>query len=376
MEKTPPTNLPESNQSPEFWSPQMIFAQKVLIAGGVIAALVLTLAVLWAGADIFLLVFAGFLLAVFLRSLSEFLSRHTPLSENWALIVVLILLIAVIALGAWLLAPSVERQFEELSEQLPVVYENARWQIAQYPFGRKIIERMPSARQFIMGGESVSLFGRVTGLFSTALNVITNILIVLIVAVYFAFSPSHYKEGIIKLVPKNREKRAREIIQMIDITLGRFLAGISVSMVTNGTLTFLGLWFLGVPFAIPLGIIAGLLTFIPNIGPFIAAAPAILIALSQSPMQAVYVLILYLAVQNLDGFIISPLIQQRAVSLPPVLVIVSQILLAVLFGFTGLLIAVPLVAAVLVLIKMIYIEDVLDRKITIKGEEKAEEIVL
>ncbi len=80
--------------------------------------------------------------------------------------------------------------------------------------------------------------------------------------------------------------------------------------------------------------------------------------------------------QNLDGFIISPLIQQRAVSLPPVLVIVSQILLAVLFGFTGLLIAVPLVAAILVLIKMIYVEDILDRKIKIKGEENAEEIVV
>ncbi len=290
-EKLITAELSESDQPPAFWSPQMIFAQKVLIAGGVITALVLTLAVLWAGADIFLLVFAGFLLAVFLRSLGGFLSKYTPLSDGWALVVVLVFLVAVIALGAWLLAPSVERQFEELSDQLPVVYENARWQLAQYPIGRKIIERVPSAQQLIMGGESVSLFGRVTGFFSTALNIITNLLIVLMIALYLAFSPSHYNEGIVKLVPKKREKRAREILQMIDITLGRFLAGISVSMIINGTLTISGLWFLGVPFAIPLGIIAGLLTFIPNIGPFIAAAPAILIALSQSPRQAVYVLV-------------------------------------------------------------------------------------
>jgi predicted PurR-regulated permease PerM len=144
-------------------------------------------------------------------------------------------------------------------------------------------------------------------------------------------------------------------------------------MAINGTLTALGLWLLGVPFAIPLGIIAGLLTFIPNIEPFIAGVPAVLIALSQSPTQALYVLILYHAVQKLDGFVITPLIQQKAVSVPPVLVIASQLLLAVIFGFPGLLLAVPLIAIGFVLVKMIYVEDILDRRVEVKGEGKARE---
>ncbi|MGI8670701.1 MAG: AI-2E family transporter, partial [Aridibacter sp.] len=143
---------------------------------------------------------------------------------------------------------------------------------------------------------------------------------------------------------------------------------ISGSMTINGILTFLGLWFLGIPFAIPLGIIAGLMSFIPNIGPLIAGFPAVIIALSLSPTQALYVSILYLAVQNLDGFLITPLIQKRAVSIPPVLIIAAQLLLAVIFGFLGLLLAVPLVAIVFVMVKMIYVEDILDRQVEIKGD--------
>ena len=142
-------------------------------------------------------------------------------------------------------------------------------------------------------------------------------------------------------------------------------------MSINGMLTFLGLWLLDIPFAIPLGIIAGLMSFVPNIGPLVAGVPAVTIALAQSPAQALYILILYVAVQNLDGFIVSPFIQKRAVSIPPVLIITSQLLLAVLFGFLGILLAVPLVAVVSVLVKMIYVEVILGRKVDVKGEAQA-----
>ena len=105
----------------------------------------------------------------------------------------------------------------------------------------------------------------------------------------------------------------------MEFTLRRFLLGIAGTMTFNGIFTATGLWLLGIPFAIPLGIITALLNFIPNIGPIIAGVPAVLIALSQSPTQAIYVFILYLAAQNLDGFVITPMIQQRAVSIPDAL---------------------------------------------------------
>jgi len=335
----------------------------------------LILSVLWLGSEIFLLVFAGLLLGIFLRSLSDFLTRHTPLSETWSVAIVLLAIIGLIALGVWLLSDSMQRQFEELSEQLPIAFEQVRGQISQYPLGRRIVEQMPSAQQFV-GGQSTNVFGRIPGFVSTAFDIVVNALIVLVTDVYFAFNPKLYSEGIVKLVPQSRERRAREILETMEYTLRRFLLGISASMVINGALTFLGLWFLGVPFAIPLAIIAGLLTFVPNIGPYIAGIPAVLIGFSLSPSQALYVLILYLVVQNLDGLVISPLIQQRAVSIPPVLVIASQLLLAVMFGFLGLLLAVPIVAVVFVLVRMIYVEDILGRRVEVKGEREAKKEVV
>ncbi len=340
------------------------FIQKILI----IIFFALILAVLWQGANVILLIFAGGLLAVFFRALSETLSKYTPLSHGLALTLVLLSIVGLIALGGWFLAPSVQTQFTDLTDQLPAVYEMAQRQLSKYPLGRKIVENMPTAQQFVFGAKSTNIFSRVTGMFSTVFDVVVNTLIVLMTAVYFAFSRDTYKEGILKLVPKKREQRAREILSVIHNTLKSFLLGISGSMTINGTLTFLGLWFLGIPFAIPLGIIAGLMSFIPNIGPLIAAAPAVIIALAQSPTQALYVLILYLAVQNLDGFIFTPLIQKRAVSIPPVLIIAAQLMLAVIFGFLGLLLAVPIVASVFVMVKMIYVEDILNRQVEIKGD--------
>lgn len=345
------------------------FIEKILIA--ILFAAILF--ILWQGAEVFLLVFAGLLLAVFLRSLSDTLSNHTPLAENWALIFVLLAIIIAVTLGVWFLAPSVQKQFEDLTNELPAVYEMAQNQLSQFPLGKKIVEQMPTAQEFVLGRKSGNIFGRVTGMFSTALDVAVNILIVLMTAIYFAFNPNHYKKGLLKIVPKKYEKRVRETLAAVHYALRKFLLGISGSMAINGTLTFLGLWFLGVPFAIPLGIIAGLLSFIPNIGPLIAGFPAVVIALAQSPTQAVYVMILYLAVQNLDGFIITPLIQQHAVSIPPVLIITAQLLLAVIFGFLGLLLAVPLTAAVFVIVKMLYVEDFLNRNVEVKGEDKMEE---
>jgi len=373
-----PVNISQSNSEPfetqnsqpDSHSPRRDFIEKILI----VVLFALLLFVLWQGAEVFLLIFAGFLVSVFLRSLSDFLSERAGLSENWSLTLVLLVIVALAALGAWLLwSGSMQNQFEELSDQLPAVYEQARERVAQYPLGQRIVEKIPPPSQIVLGRQSGNVFGRITGFFSTAFDVVVNVLIVLMTAIYFAYNPLLHREGIVKLVPRKREKRTREVLRVIGYTLRKFLLGISASMTINGVLTFLGLWFLDVPFAIPLGIIAGFLSFIPNIGPLIAGAPAVLIALAQSPAQALYVLILYLAVQNLDGFLLTPLIQQRAVSIPPVLIIAAQLLLAVIFGFLGLLLAVPIVAVVFVLVKMIYVEDILGRRVEVKGEKEAQE---
>jgi len=200
----------------------------------------------------------------------------------------------------------VQTEFDQLSDELPAAFERAREAVAQYPLGRRLVRQIPSAQE-MMVGQTENLFGRITGFFSTAFNTVMNVLVILIVGIYFASNPQVYREGIINLVLRKGEKRAREILSTVEFTLRRFLLGIGGSMAINGTITALGLWLLGIPFAIPLGIITGLLNFIPNIGPILASAPAVLIAFSQSPTDALYVAALYLAVQNIDGFLTTPL---------------------------------------------------------------------
>ncbi len=153
-----------------------------------------------------------------------------------------------------------------------------------------------------------------------------------------------------------------EVLESVGETLRRWLVGRAILMVVNGVFTALGLWLLGIPLALTLGTIAGLLNFVPNIGPIIAGVPAVLIAWTLGPVPALYVLLLYIFLQSLDGYVLTPLIQQRTVALAPALTITAQLLFGALAGTMGLLLATPLTAATLVLIRKLYLEDVLDEE--------------
>ena len=341
------------------------FIYKVFFIIGVLIITGLLLIVLWQGIEVFLLVFAGLLLAVFLRSLSNFISKYTPLSNGWALTLVLLVILGLLFLGGWFLYSPLKEQFEELSAVLPQAFEHLRQQLAQYEIGRRILEQMPESG--FISNSSSNIFGRITGFFSSFFGALVNFFVILIVGIYFAFNPKLYQQGLLKLFPTGRQKRVEEVLHTIAVTLRRWLIGRLSVMAINGTLTALGLWLLGVPLPVPLGILTALLNFIPNIGPFLAAIPAVLLALMQSPMTALYTSLLYFGIQNLEGFVLTPLVQQRAISLPPVLIISFQLLFGIVFGFLGVLLAVPLLAVFYVLVQMLYVEDILGHPVEFEG---------
>ena len=346
------------------------FFHRVLMVVGVVVAVGLLLALLWQSTEVILLIFAGLLLAIFLRAIAERISQHTPLSENWALTVVLVAIVGTIALLIWLMMPSLENQYSEISRQLPQTVENLRQRLGQYAGGRWILEQMPT-QPSEFGGQTSNVFGRITGFFSSFLGIVVNVAIVLAAGVFFAFNPKLYYEGAVKLFPPSRQQRVREVLDTLGFNLRRWLVGRITVMTLNGILTALGLWMLGVPLALPLGLLTALFNFIPNIGPFLAAVPAILIAFTESPTLALYTTILFLVIQNLEGFVLTPLVQQKAVALPPVLIIAAQLLLGIIFGFLGVLLAVPIVAVAFVLVKMLYIEDILGNDVDVIGEPEA-----
>lgn len=347
-------------------SSQQAFARRALVAIALAAGIIAGLLLLWYTVDVLLLVFAGLLVAVFLHGLSGWLSKQTGLSGGWALVAVLLTLLAIVSLGTWLLAPSVASQVAQLTQKLPQAIGQLKLRLQSYGWGQQLLAQMPQPNALVSGRGSI--FGKITGIFSLTFGLLTNVVIILFVGLYFASEPGLYIGGLLLLVPRRRRPRAHDVLTTLGYTLRWWLIGRLSVMAVNGTLTAVGLWFLGIPLPWTLGLLTGLLNFIPNLGPILAGVPAVLLALLQGPREVIYVVVLYLIIQNLDGFVFTPLVQKRTVSLPPVLIITSQVFLGVLLGTLGVLLATPLAAVVVVLVKMLYLEDVLGESIDVPGE--------
>jgi predicted PurR-regulated permease PerM len=325
------------------------------VAAATIVAVMLVL-LLWYIVEVFLLVFAGILLAIFLRGLSDQLSQYTPLNATWALAVVVLILLAILGVGVWLLAPDLAAQLSELAETLPRSIQHLEQRIRQYGIGQWFLAHATPVSALLPEG---SMLGRITRVFSTTLGVLASLIVILVIGFYMTVAPQVYTEGVVRLVPIARHGRAHEVLQALGQTLRWWLLGRWISMMLVGLLTAVGLWLLGVPLALTFGLLAALLTFIPYLGPLISAIPPTLLVLMQSPMQALYVILLYLGIQSVESYLLTPLVQQRTLSLPPALTITAQIFLGLLLGTLGVILATPLIAVTLVLVQMLYIEDVL-----------------
>lgn len=331
------------------------FARRAGIAVGIVALAVVLGAVIWMASEVVFLIFASILLACFLRGLTDVVSRRTPLSSGWSLFIVVVVLFGVVGATAWFLTPNAAVH-EDLSQGLQRSAVQLHERLAEYSWGQKLLDQAPGVMDL---AQRANLLARVTGVFSSTFSILTNLVLVAFIGLYLAVEPGVYTRNLVRLFPKERRARLDEVLQAVGETLRRWLVGRCLLMLVNGALTTLGLWLLGIPMALTLGILAGLLNFVPNIGPIIAGVPAVLIGWSLGPMPALYVALLYIALQSADGYIFTPLVQQRTVALAPALTISAQLFFGVLAGAMGVLLATPLTAAAVVMIRMLYLEDVL-----------------
>ncbi|HEX5885900.1 MAG TPA: AI-2E family transporter [Pyrinomonadaceae bacterium] len=358
--------------TPPKHSESLAFARRVLIATLVVVSVMLVLLLIWYAADLLMLVFAAVLISILLRSLTDFLTSRTQISHGLALAIVSLALVVSIAVTAWLVTGRIGAQLNQLRVLLPQAFQNVATYLSQYEWGRNAISSLPDWNQWLAsrGGTIISRLG---GFASTTLGAIINTLVVFIIGLYLASQPDLYSRGLKRLVPFGYRERAEEVLGVMESALERWIMGRLGLMIMNGILTAIGLWILGVPLAFTLGLLAGILNFVPNFGPLIAAIPAVLIAFMKSPQHALYVTILYIVLQSVDGYILTPLVDRRSVELPPVLTIAAQVLLGLAFGFVGILLASPLTAVAMILVKMIYVEDLLGDNVMLKVEEESEE---
>jgi predicted PurR-regulated permease PerM len=213
--------------------------------------------------------------------------------------------------------------------------------------GTSILNQMAGAKRYV--------FPVITSTFAA----VTGIVLVLFLAIYIAVNPTIYRNGILALVPNHRRARWEEVLSASGTALRKWLITQLIAMVVIGVVTTIVLMVLNVPAALPLGILAGLLEFVPTIGPILSAIPSIAMGFTDSPEKAAIVAVAYILIQFIENHLLIPILMKEGVDLPPVLTILFQAIMAFLFGFMGLFVAVPMLVLAMVFIKMLYIEDVI-----------------
>lgn len=190
----------------------------------------------------------------------------------------------------------------------------------------------------------------------TAFGTVIDIALVIFLAVYLALDPMTYRDGFVRLFPRAARARLTDALDAAGLALRRWLIGQLFAMLCVGILATIGLSLIGVPLAVPLGILLGVMDFVPVVGPLVAAIPGLVIAFAQSPQLALYALIVYLVVQNIEGNVIVPLAQRWAVALPAALTLIGILAFGVLFGAAGIFLAMPLLVVTFTLVRKLYVE--------------------
>ncbi len=334
---------------------------KATIYMGIAALFVAVGAILALAPKLFLLLFGAAIFAVFIRSLSDFLASKTPIGPQVTLLIVLLVLVALAVLSGLLVAPRIAEQFENLMERLPSVFERIQAFVEQFPGGHRIWRELSD-----VGGEGGEALSGIIEALSVSLGGLINMIIVLITGIYLAAQPTMYKKGLMRLFPIPWRGRVEEVFGALGSTARWFLLGRVVSMIAVGLATWIGLGLIGVPASGFLGLIAGTLTFVPYAGPIAASLPVGLAALLEGPAVLVYALIYYTIIQMVEGFLITPLVQERVVTLPPALTLGAEVLMGLLFGALGVILSVPAAALGVTFVRMVYVGDLL-------GDHEAED---
>src|SRR5215217_6154909 len=319
---------------------------------GLAFALFLALYFVYQVRAVMLVLLLTLLFSVIISRPVDYLARK-GLGRGLGTLIVLGILTLALVLGGVALGSVVESQAQQLAEDLPTLLSSAQdfAEEVQSRFGLNISlpgsqQLLDSARSFLSGGA----FSTFVSVGASVANVLSFGFVVLVSTIFAVAQPEPLVNGFVALYPAGWRERVREILNEMYWNVQRWFLGQLVSMAVIGMLFTVALFVIGIPFALLLGILSGLLAFIPFVGPAISVVPPILLALADDPVKALWVILAYAGVQFVEGNIVQPLVMSRAVSLHPVIIVFGLLIMGTLFGFVGVLIAIPLVAALQVLV--------------------------
>lgn len=329
-----------------------------------LAILVLATAWLfWHLRFVLVLAFGAVLFAMILHSIAGRLRRWIPMPDRLAMSLAILVILGGFAGVLLLFGAQISGQAQTIAERLPDAIEQLRGLIERLGLDGWAERRF----QEIVSGSSG--FGDIGRFLMTLGDGVTNVIILIFGGIFFAARPQLYRTGLLKLVPERGRANAATALEDCNTALRLWLKGRLMAMVVVGVLTGIGLWLIGVRSYLALALLAAVLEFVPFIGPILAAVPAILLALLESPEQALLVTGLFVLIQQLEGNLITPIIQQHAVELPAALLLFSLLGFALLFGVIGVLLAEPLTVALFVLVKRLYVREALHTDTPMPGEQ-------
>ena len=318
-------------------------------------ALLAVAAILWTISDVIVIAFGSIVFATVLRALSEPLAKVTHWSERWSLAAVVVGLTLILLLLFWLFGRQAASQFAEMRDRLPAAMEKVREWVGGSQLGRLTLDLFKqSSEGSAVGGAGTALGATVGG--------VANILLILFVGVYLAADPRLYRDGALRLLPPSRRQQVGRALDHAGRDLRKWLVAQIIVMIAVGILVGVGLALLKVPLSLSLGLLAGLLEFVPVVGPVVSGIPAVLLAFTQGPQTALYVIILFVVVQQIESNILTPLMQRWAVKLPPVIALLSIVAAGLLFGVMGVIFATPMAVVIVAMVQHLYVEDTLENE--------------
>jgi len=337
----------------------------------------LALRLLWVAYPLLFTAFLGILFGLVVARGADQLQRFRIPRGLGSAIIVLGFVGLLVGLGFWM-GPTLREQLAEMRTAVPQAIDKLEGWLGRHQDGLigQMLPMEPDRPAAPSAGAPVPPAGQLANLpdtlsgqlgavsrylfsfLSSTVAVLTGILLILFTALYFGAAPDLYYRGVLHLIPRHVRPRGAQVLEAIGMTLRNWLRAQLLAMAVIGVVTALGLWALDVKAAFALGLIAGLLEFIPLLGPFLSAIPAVAMAFLDSPQKALFVVLLYVGIQFLENHLLIPMIMQEGVDLPPILTLIGLALMSVVFGFLGTLVAVPLLAAIMTAVKLLYVEDV------------------
>lgn len=353
---------------------QPVTQSDLVRAALVVVATLVGLQLLWSARFLVLTAFLGVLIGLAASTAVDWLLVRTRLRRPVAAaLVVFGSVAALVFLASWI-GPTLATQSTELREKLPqAVTKLEVWMAARQPGLLDMIA--PPDTMVASGADSVAASsggGRLVraltshapaissfafGVLQSTVLVFAAIVLVIFLALYIATDPGVYRRGILLLVPEHRRDRVGELLTALGAALKTWFATQLIAMLVIGVVTTIVLALIGVRAAVPLGVLAGIFEFIPNVGPTLSAIPAILMGFADSPRMALIVVGVYWVIQFLENNLLIPYLMREQLDLPPALTLVTQVVMASVFGFLGLFVAIPLLATIVVLVRMLWIDE-------------------